>query len=125
MADRKKIQDFLYSVLDGMDPTGINSKIYKEQVFGPMDDKAFAKFMDDLKANRRHLVMYAPNYGPVKLDLKRNMEVGKKLGREYYERIWFKGRDNLPDQLSPVQYMIFPTTNRRQAQLVTKGVSVP
>ncbi len=125
MADRKKIEEFLYAVLNGMDPSGNNAKIYKEQVFGPMDDKAFAKFMDDLKNKKRHLVMYAPNYGPVKFDLKRNIEVGKKLGRNYYERVWFKGRDGLPDQLSPVEYMIFPTLNRRQAQLVTKGVSVP
>ncbi len=125
MSNRKKIEDFCCAVLTGMDPSGINAKIYREKVFAPMDDKAFAKFIDDLKNKKRHLVMYAPNYGPVKFDLQRNIDIGKKLGRNYYERVWFKGRKNLPDQLSPVPVMVFPTLNRRQAQLVTKGVSVP
>jgi hypothetical protein len=123
--NRKQVEDFCLSVINGIDPTGINAKIYQDKVFGPMDDKAFAKFMDDLKNKKRHLVLYVPNYGPVKLDLNRNLELGKKLGRNFYERVWFLNRKDLPDQLSPVPVFVLPTLNRRQAQLVTKGVSVP
>lgn len=90
-----------------------------------MSDKDFGVFIGDLKSGKRHLVIYAPNYGPVKLNLKNNIEIGRELGREFFERIWLEGREGLPDQLTPVKYLVIPALCRRQSQLISKGISVP
>lgn len=120
--NRKKAEALCLEFIQKMDPSGINKKIYEDMVFKNMSDADFEKFLMDPK---RHMVMYAPNYSKVKLDLKRNIAIGRQLGREYFERIWTRGKDGLPDTLSPVKFFVIPTIVRRQAQLVTKGVSVP
>lgn len=124
-AKRQKIEAWCLGLLKQIDVSGLNAKIYEEKVFKPMTDKDFHTFIQDLKSKKRHLVIYAPNYGPVKLDLRKNMAIAKTLGRNFYERIWIEGRDGLPTQLTPVSYFVFPTVVRRQAQLIMKGVSVP
>ena len=124
-AKRQKIEAWCLDLLKQLDASGLNAKIYQDKVFKPMTDKDFHQFIQDLKSGKRHLVIYAPNYGPVKLNLRKNIELGKKLGRNFFERIWIEGRDGLPTQLTPVTYFVIPTRVRRQAQLITKGVSVP
>lgn len=125
MSKRKKIEEWVYKVIGMLDPSGINVKIYKEKVFGPMSDKDFHQYIQDLKSGKRHSVIYAPNNGPVKLNFERNIEIGEKIGLNFFEKIWLQGRDDLPDQLTPIVYFVVPIRVRRQAQLVTKGISVP
>ncbi len=121
---RKKAEDIVCSYLDEMDPSGTNSKIHRELIF-KISDAEFTKLVEDIESGKRYLVMTAANYGPVKLDFNRNVSVGKKLGVNYFEKVWFKGNPDIPDHLSPVEFLVMPTNIRRQAQLVTKGASVP
>lgn len=125
MGNRKKVEEWVYGIINQLDPSGINTKIYKEKVFGPMTDKDFHQYIQDLKSGKRHSVIYAPNNGPVRLNFKRNLAIAKKIGLSFYERIWIEGRAGLPNQLTPIRYFVVPTRYRRQAQLVTKGISVP
>lgn len=122
---RQKIETWCIDLLKKIDPTGLNANIYKDKVFKPMTDTDFHNFIQDLKTKKRHLVIYAPNYGPVKLDVRRNIEIGKSIGRNFFEKVWIEGRNGLPTQLTPVTYFVIPVAGRRQAQLITKGVSVP
>lgn len=45
-AKRKKIEDLIYKVFNALDPTGDNTKYYKD-LFGKMDDSKFNKFMEN------------------------------------------------------------------------------
>lgn len=47
MSKRKEAERFLYSVIDKLDPTGINTKRYRE-IFSSMSDKKFQDFMTDM-----------------------------------------------------------------------------
>lgn len=125
MGNRQKVENWVYEMIKQIDPTGINLKIYKEKVFGPMSDKDFHQYIQDLKSGKRHSVIYAPNYGPVKLDIRRNIAIGKKYGLNFFTRLWVEGKPGIPTHLSPVKAFVIPTRVKRQAQLVTKGVSVP
>lgn len=125
MANRKKVEEWVLSVIRQIDPSGINEKIYRERVFGPMTDKDFDQYIQDLKSGKRFSVIYAPNYGPVKLSLERNIKIGEKMGHSFWERIWIEGKPDTPTHLTPVPAFVILTRARRQAQLVTKGVSVP
>ena len=121
---RKQAEDLVCQYLDAMDPSGTNSKIHRELVF-KISDQEFEQLVKDIESGKRYLVMTAANYGPVKLDFARNVKVGKQLGVNYFEKVWFKGHPTLPDHLSPIEFLVMPTNIRRQAQLVTKGASVP
>lgn len=125
MSNRKKVEAWVLSVINQIDPSGTNGKIYQEKVFGPMSDKDFDQYIQDLKSGKRFSVIYAPNYGPVKLSLERNIKVGEKMGHSFWERIWIEGKPDVPSQLSPIPAFVIFTRIRRQAQLITKGVSVP
>ncbi len=125
MGNRKKVEEWVLSVINQIDPSGNNTRIYKEKVFGPMTDKDFDQYIQDLKSGKRFSVIYAPNYGPVKLNLERNMKIAEKMGHSFFEKIWIEGKPDVPTQLTPVPAFVILTRVRRQAQLVTKGVSVP
>lgn len=125
MSNRKAVEAYVLGLINEIDPSGTNAKIYKEKVFGPMSDKDFHKYVEDIKSGKRHSVIYAPNHGPVKLNTQRNIEIGRKHGLEFFERLWIEGDENTPTHLTPVKYFTIPTRKRRQAQVVTKSVSVP
>lgn len=125
MSKRQAVEQRLLKFFNDIDPSGTNAGIYKDKIFKDMSDKDFDKFMHDLRDKKRHLVIYAPNYSKVKLDLERNIKLGEKRGHNFFPRLWTEGKPGVRSYLSPVPAFVIPTRLRRQAQLATKGVSVP
>ena len=123
--NRAAVEKWVYRILSELDPSGTNTALYRNNIFGKMSDKDFDQYIQDLKSKKRHSVIYAPNYGKVKLDHERNYALAEKLGFSFFERVWIEGKTNQPTYLTPVKYLILPTRIRRQAQLVMKGASVP
>lgn len=125
MSKRKQVENYILGVINAIDPSGLNAKLYKEKLFGPMTDEEFHQYIQDLKSGKRFSIIRAPNYGPVKLDLKRNIETAKKMGLDFFQRLWIEGKGSTPTYLTPTYSFVIPTRLKRQAQLVTKGISVP
>lgn len=123
--NRAAVEKWVYRVLNELDPSGTNTALYRNNIFGKMSDKDFDQYIQDLKSKKRHSVIYAPNHGKVRLDHERNYALAEKLGFSFFERVWIEGKPNQPAYLTPVKYLILPTRIRRQAQLVMKGASVP
>ena len=123
--NRKAVENWMLGILNELDESGTNAKIYREEVFGKMSNADFDKYIEDLRTGARHTVVYCPNYSQVKLDHEKNYKLAEKLGFSFFERVWIEGKPGVPTHLTPVKYLILPMRVRRQAQLVTKGVSVP
>ena len=74
---RKKVESVIYSRLDELDPSGINSKIYKA-LFKNMSNSDFEDMMIDIRDGKYGISITAPNADPdVKLDLARNKKIMK------------------------------------------------
>ncbi len=123
--NRKAAEKFIIDSVEEILPGGGNKEYY-EQLFKSMSDTDFEKLMQDFESGEARPVMYAPNFSDKRLDVKRNLELAKKHGHEFFEKIWIHSSDpNEPPYLTNNAYMVLELPVRRQAQLLTKKISVP
>ncbi len=124
MTKREEATAYLLSMLDKIDPSGINSKITAESLAG-LSDEQFAALMSDYETDKDRPAMYVPAFGPVKLDIERNHRVADELGHSFYQHLWIGSTDpQTPKYQTPVKYMVLELPVRRQAQILAKGISV-
>lgn len=122
--NRKAAQEFLIGMIDEIAPGGDNKKIY-EQLLSEMSDAEFDKLMKSYADGSSRPVIYSP-LGKSNLDVKRNLQIGKKLGHDFFQKLLIGSTDpNEEPYLTPVKYMVMEVTFRRQAQLLTKKISIP
>lgn len=121
---RVEAQNFILTYIDKILPGSGNKKIY-EDLFGAMTDEMFDDFIQRIKRKEINLALIAPIMSEHKLDTGRNLEIGKELGHEFFERIWMDGKGNSPMYLSTLKYLVVDLPLRRQAQLSRKKISIP
>lgn len=124
MKNRSKAQAFIIDQIEAMMPGSDNTKIYQD-FFGQMSDEEFDAFMKDIDSGIKKLAIIAPNFGKQRLSVERNLSIAKKLGHNFFERIWIEGTGDVPTYLTPIPYMVVDIPLRRQAQLLIKKISIP
>lgn len=122
--NRKKAEEELIRGIEAILPGGGNDKIY-QALFAEMSDKQFEDFIKGLDNGSIIPAIIAPNHAKVKLNTKRNLELAKKWGHNFFERLWFHHNDDRPPYLSNEKYLVIDLPLRRQAQLLTKKISIP
>lgn len=124
MSNRKAAEQFIIKYIDALMPGSENKSIY-ENFFKKMSDEEFDAFMAKLKQGKAKLSIIAPNFGKQKLNVKRNLDLAKELGHNFFQRIWVDGKGERPTYLTPIPYMVVDLPLRRQAQLLIKKISIP
>lgn len=81
---RAETEQFILKYLHELAPGSDTWKFYKDR-FATMDDKAFESFIDRLADETEFLVLIAPNFSSSGLSIKRNFDVAKKLGHEFFK----------------------------------------
>lgn len=123
MSNRQKTQDFIIEQIGKL--TGdINVGLYKKK-FSSMTDDEFSLFMSDLRERKQRLCVIDTNFGPERLSVKRNIAVAKELGKSLFQRVWVSHEPGKPAYLTPNEYIITIMPLRRQAQVLSKKVSIP
>lgn len=122
--NRKAAELVVLTWIGEIDPSGKNQQLYKDR-FGQMSDKEFDSFMTGLSSGEMHLSIIAPNLTDHGITTERNLKIAKKLGHEFFERIWVDRGDGTPRFLSPKKYLVVDAIVRRQAQLLKKKRSIP
>lgn len=122
--NRKETENYIIKLINELLPDKSNEPIYRE-FFSKLSDTAFKKFMDDLESGEKFLVVICPNLGKQQLSVDRNLEIAKKLGIEFFQRIWFPENGDSPSYLSPIPYMVMDLPIRRQSQMLDKKISIP
>lgn len=124
MAKRKEAEQFILKYIDKILPKGYSVQLYKD-MFARMTDAEFEQFINDLESGKQHLVLYAPNMQETKLNTKRNIEIAKELGHDFFQRLWIGQNKDTPTYLTPVKYMVVDMPVRRASQLLTKKIKIP
>jgi hypothetical protein len=120
--DYQRVQEYIANFVESILPGGGNKEMY-EKLFSSMNDKDFKSYMDKV-AERGYLDIIVPNLTEHKLSTERNISIARKLGHEFFERVWRKETDpDKPSHLSNVKYMIIKLPVRRQSQHSIKGIS--
>lgn len=90
-----------------------------------MSDSEFDGYMAKLETGEEIVPYVSPNLAKEKIDLQRNLAIGKELGYEFFQSLI------LTDPLTgvvfktPQKYMVLDLPLRRQQQLLIKKISVP
>lgn len=122
--NRKKAQDFILEYIDKILPGGGNKELY-EEFFSTLDDKAFEDFITKIGTQKAYLSVTVPNFAKVKLSFQRNKDIADELGHNYFEKVWLTMPGTGEKYLTPIPYLVMKLSLKRQAQLLTKKISVP
>jgi len=114
----------LENVLEKILPGGGIFAMYKARL-DPLSDVEFEQFIIRLETGEERLAVVAPNFGKVRLEVERNLEVAKEWGHNFFESIRIETDDDTPPYYSNDKYLVVLLPIRRQAQLLSKKISVP
>lgn len=91
-----------------------------------LSDSQFSDYMSKLKSGAEILYIVQPNLKTgVRLDIRRNLKVAKKLGHSFFERLWLTDQDTGVTYLTKIPYLVVDLPLRKQAQTLSKKVSIP
>ena len=124
MANRKAAETFILQNIAELTRSTENVDLYKK-MFSAMSDEEFDQYMKDLDSGAKWLVIFAPHNLSTAMTTRNNIDLGKKLGHNFFQRIWVGKRGDIPMHLTPVEFLVVDLPVRRQSQLLTKKISIP
>lgn len=122
--NRKATEEFILTYIEKIAPGGENKNLYIE-LFEKMSDSEFDLFMIGLESEEINLCITAPNFGKTKLETGRNLEIAKELDHKFFQRVWVPAQKGNPAYLTPIPYLVVDLPIRRQAQVLSKKISIP
>lgn len=123
MNNRQEATEYILTHLDMLLPGSPNKQIMQDSL-NSLDDKQFEQLMADYATGADRPPIYVTNFSEHKLSVERNLEVAKRLGHDFFERLWIGSDDpETPTYLTPIEYMVMELPARRQAQLLIEGIS--
>lgn len=120
---KKKILDFICKLCDTMEPSGLNSKRYR-QIIGNMNDKEFDQFMNYMKEGKWQLHLVAPNM-VVNLQNEDLLKACDLIGLNLFHKVWMYDKVTGRKYLTDNEYMFVKLPIRRQQQFLDEKISVP
>lgn len=124
MSNRKKAEEAILKFMKEIEPTGYNVEQYKK-IFASMSDKDFDSYMRDIRNGTKTLVLFKPMYKANGITVENNLEVAKKYGLNFFEKLIFTNNENAPNHKTSIDYLIIDLPYRRQSQTLDKKISVP
>lgn len=123
-AARSKIENYVYKVMDILDPAGDNTKRWKA-FFKELDDKGFEKFMKNLSDKKVAMNLVMPNMKKV-LRIADLLEAAKAVNYKTSHRLWMPDRTRPGKKyLTNESYLVLTLPIRRAQQEIDKKLSVP
>lgn len=120
---RRETEAFILKYITKILPSSKSVEIYKA-LFKQMNDKAFDRWMCDLRDGKNGLVIICPNFRNKHISVENNLKIGRELGHEFFQRLHIGPRGNNPGYLTPIKYLIVDLPARRAAQSLIKKISI-
>lgn len=122
-AKRKKVEARILQIINTMDPSGKNGKIYEDK-FKNLSDKDFDDFMKRLRDHDDVLPIYSANMID-NLYTKNLLKAAKMLNLKIFERIRMYDITTDSYYYTPHKFMVVQIPIRRFAQFADHKLSVP
>ena len=125
MSNRAAAEKFILGYIkDLVGESSPTYAIYKKR-FAEIDDETFDAYMRLCRDKKEILAIWVPNMNKNEVTIKRALEVGKKYGFPFFQRIYLT--DQKTGQLvlrdRPTRLYLIP--NRRQAETLSAKISIP
>lgn len=123
--NRKAAEAEILKWVSEIDPSGTNTKLYKEVHFPRMTDDQFDRFMDAIEEGRDYVSVTAPNLTGCKINVANNLRVAKLMGHKFFHRVWKTDPTTGETFLSNQHYLVLQLPFRRQIQTLENKISIP
>lgn len=117
---REAAEGIILKYIEKMLPGSPNTQNYKD-MFARMSDAEFTEFIK----NGHRLAVVVSNGTGVQAELERNLEIADELGHNFFQRIWLPTKDGKGKYLTPHSYIVVDLPHWRQAQVLSKKISIP
>lgn len=124
MANREAATAEIIKWVEELLPGGGNKELY-EASLKKLTNAQFDEYMKKLENGEEVLSITAPNLSKHKLTVERNLKVAKKLGHNFFQRLWLTDPHSGTAYLTPIPYLVVDLPLRRQAQTLNKKISIP
>lgn len=121
-AKRKSIQDKILKIVNRIDPSGKNNKIYTE-MFDKLSDSEFDAFMHRIKDREDVLAIYCANMVD-HLKIANLVQIAKDTGVKLFERIRIYDASSDSYYYTPKRYAILQVPIRRMVQFADHKLTV-
>lgn len=124
ISQRKQTEDFIIKYIEKIAP-GIGNKEIYQKFFSNLTNVQFADFMDKLEREEINLAIFIPNSKANVVTVENNLKLGKELGYKFFSKLLISGKKDLPDHMTPVEYLVLDLPFRRASQLISKKIKIP
>lgn len=90
-----------------------------------LSDEAFERYVQHLEKTGDSLPIVVPNYGKIKIDVRRNLEVAKELGYDFFQHLYLTDDKTGLTYKTPIKYLVLRLPIRRQVQTLENKISIP
>lgn len=122
--NRKKSQQVLLSMFKTLDVEGFDYNLLEKRVTN-MSDKEYDQFIQDMEDGKTVLSITVPIGSNDKFTMNHIFDVADKFEHNFFEYIWIDKGDGSPKFRSNYPYFVIDLPIRRQAQHISKKMSVP
>lgn len=123
MGNRIAATKYLVDLVEQIIPGSPNTERVRAELEG-LTDQQFEQLMVDYENGEDWLQLIVPNGAPYRLDVKRNLAVGEKIGYRFFERIWVTDQSTGLPVLTNRPSLIMDIPDRRQKQHLVKKSSI-
>lgn len=121
---RKKAEEVAINGLNMIDKSGRSAKEL-QLLLKDLSDEEFIEFINAIDDETYYLPVILDNLSNHGITVENNLEVGKKLGYEFFQRIKLTDNDTGKVYLSPIPYLVVHLPVRRQIQTLENKTSIP
>ena len=122
--NRKAAEAEILKWVSKLDPTGVNAKMYKEEIFPALTNEAFDKWMNMINEGKDYIFLNIPNLTGSKVSVANNLKVAAEMGVKLFQRIIQTDPVTGKRYMGVKKYLIIDLPVRRQIQMISNKISV-
>lgn len=124
MGNRKAFTKIVIENVSKMIPGSDYVKVLEEQL-NSLSDEQFEAYVKYLETSGDSVPVVIPNMSETKIDIDRNIALGKELGYEFFQHLVLTDPVSGLTYRTPIKYLVLTLPFRRQQQLLEEKASIP
>lgn len=121
--NRAAAEAVIYDIIQRVDPSGRNTKMYKD-MFAALSDDQFHTWIKKLKSGHDYVSIVCDNFSDHGITVDNNLLVAKHMGLKLFQRVWTTDQTTGLLYLTNQEYLVVPLPLRRQIQTLESKISI-
>lgn len=96
-----------------------------ESMLNDLSDAEFDVYMQKLQSGDEILPYYLPNLGKIRITAEKNLKIAKKLGHDFFQRLWLTDPATGQTYLTPKKYLVIDLPLKRLQQHLLDKIKIP